>query len=571
MSEQMMNEQRELNFSLSPELDLPSVAEGQRPGLPMLDGFGQRMEAILQFFPLYELKQKHSLSEYYGFELGLSLLLYIMEKMLHNSPCTYEESESFITRLLPLLLGRPAGGEEGAQVSRKLIEEITNRGSPFKYYYFNPLSGQEEEYKFRLVEQRPYTSWSGQDTVVMRLTEKGLDLLFKSREIYHDLHFSVMQLYLDQQIRRGVFDEALKTVRELAVAVENIEEQCRRQRENVRRNVVDSMKSPDYGRLLRRMEKQLHREQDTFESLKGLVRETRRRLESELSTPGNRSRQEKVSGLSNALNLVAARHLELISTRFNLENLVGQMLQESIYQSMMVRFHLRREFLGTVLKENPPGRQLVRTALRPLLRPGPPRLLGPETFLSPQRLLSRERDRPLEAETEETDFEAWAAYQAAEEQRKERTIKLLERFFGAILEALTENDLLETADLAAAVLQADDTGEEVAAFAYLLLLLHQGRRLYASLPWEYVPGDEDLVEYAFYRLLQARPELATLGWIRVETAAGAKIVQLPQGVELRNIIMRRVSNDAVQPQNGADSAGAFEGAFGASGGGAGHT
>ncbi len=79
------------------------------------------------------------------------------------------------------------------------------------------------------------------------------------------------------------------------------------------------------------------------------------------------------------MNLVAARHLELISTRFNLENLVGQMLQESIYQSMMVRFHLRREFLGTVLKENPPGRQLVRTAFRPLLRPGPPRLLGPET------------------------------------------------------------------------------------------------------------------------------------------------------------------------------------------------
>ena len=108
----------------------------------------------------------------------------------------------------------------------------------------------------------------------MRLTEKGLDLLFKSREIYHDLHFSVMQLYLDQQIRRGVFDEALKTVGELAVAVENIEEQCRRKREDVRRNVVDSMKSPDYGRLLRRMEEQLHREQETFENLKELVRQT---------------------------------------------------------------------------------------------------------------------------------------------------------------------------------------------------------------------------------------------------------------------------------------------------------
>ena len=52
------------------------------------------------------------------------------------------------------------------------------------------------------------------------------------------------------------------------MAVENIEEQCRRQRENVRRNAVESLKTPDYGRLLRRMEEQLHREQETFENIK---------------------------------------------------------------------------------------------------------------------------------------------------------------------------------------------------------------------------------------------------------------------------------------------------------------
>ena len=54
----------------------------------------------------------------------------------------------------------------------------------------------------------------------------------------------------------------------------------------MRRNVVDSVKSPDYGRLLRRMEEQLHREQETFENLKELVRETRQRLESGLSHAG---------------------------------------------------------------------------------------------------------------------------------------------------------------------------------------------------------------------------------------------------------------------------------------------
>ncbi|MGB4370528.1 MAG: hypothetical protein WBJ91_02100, partial [Dethiobacteria bacterium] len=122
-----MSEQRELNFLPGPELDLSSAGE-RGSDLPMLDGFGQRMEAVLQFFPLYELKQKHSLTEYYGFELGLSLLLYIMEKMLRNSPCTYEDSETFITQMLSLLLRRPADRKEGIQAARKLIEEITNHG-----------------------------------------------------------------------------------------------------------------------------------------------------------------------------------------------------------------------------------------------------------------------------------------------------------------------------------------------------------------------------------------------------------------------------------------------------------
>jgi len=562
-----MSEQGKLNFS--PDLLLGSFPSGgEGADFSMLEGFGQRMEAILQFFPLYELKQKHSLTEYYGFELGLSLLLYIMEKMLRNSPCTYEDSENFIIKMLSLLLRRPVDEEEGRQVARKLIEEITNRGSPFKYRYLDPLTGREEELKFRLVEQRPYTSWSGEDTVIMRLTEKGLDLLFKSREIYHDLHFSVMQLYLDQQIRRGVFDEALNTVRELAVAVENIEEQCRRQRENVRRNVVESLKTPDYGRLLRRMEEQLHREQETFENIKQLVRETKQRLESAPPTPDNLSRQEKVARLAHNLNVVAARHLELISTRFKLENLVSQLLQECIYQSMMVRFHMRREFLGTVLKYSPPGERLIRTALQPLLRPKAPSLLGPETFLSSQRLLSRERERPLEMESEEPDHEAWAAWQAAEEARRERTINLLKRFFAAILESLAQNGLVETPILAAAALGREAAPEETAAFAYLLLLLHQGRQFNASLPWKYVPGDEDLVEYAFYQLLQERPELATIGRVRVE--ADSQVVQLLHGIELRNIIMRRVSADAVQPQDRGDGAGALEGASAASRGGEGY-
>lgn len=550
--------QTEINLTLpltgETEDFLSNTASQERPFLE-LEGFEQRMEAILEFFPLYELKGKHSLSEYHGFELGLSLLLFILEKMLRHSPCTYEDGEEFICRLLPQLLGRPLEEGEGSQVAQRLLEELTNRGSPFVYRFRHPSTGREHQLKFRLLEQRPINLW-GEDTVSLRLTEKGLDLLFKSREIYRDLQFSVMQLYLDQQIRRGVFEEAIHTVNELAVAVENLEEQCRKQRESVRRNVLDSLNSREYERLLGRMEEQLHREQEIFESLKELVRETKQRLESGSLKPETQRKLEKISELGSALHRVAARHLELIRDRIDLENLVGQVLRDSIYQGLMVRFHIKREFLGAVLQHNPPGEILVRTVLKPQLKPRCARLLGPETFLAPQRLLSRERERPPEDEPEELDEAAWESYRKAEEERKERVINLLQHFFRVILEALRGRESVTVEELGERLLGPTPQRREAAALVHLLLLLHQGRKIKARLPWDYVPGDEDLVEYAFYRLLQERLELARIGEIVVE--AGPGVVKLPFDIEIRNLIFKKVEEDGIQPQDRADLSGAFE-------------
>ncbi|RJX25496.1 MAG: hypothetical protein C4554_07260 [Dethiobacter sp.] len=540
--------QKELSLTGGIEGFLDSNEAEARP-------FEQRMEAILEFFPLYELKQKHSLSDYYGFELGLSLLLFILEKMLRHSPCTYEDGEEFICFLLPRLLDRPLEEGEGVQVAQRLLEELTNRGSPFLYRFRHPFTGEERQVKFRLLEQRPLNLW-GQDTVSLRLTEKGLDLLFKSREIYRDLHFSVMQLYLDQQIRRGVFEEAIHTVNELAVAVENIEEQCWKQRESIRRNVLESLNSKEYGRLLLRMEEQLHREQEIFESLKELVRETKQRLENSSLKPENQARREKISELGSVLNRVAARHLELIRNRIDLENLVGQVLRDSIYQGLMVRFHIKREFLGAVLQHNPPGEILIRTVLRPQLKANCPRLLGPETFLAPQRLLSRERERPLEDEPEELDAAAWEAYQKAEEERKERVITLLQRFFKGILESLIGRNSVTVMELTEKLLRSLPEPRETAALVHLLLILHQGRKIQARLPWDYVPGDEDLVEYAFYQLLLERPDLAQIGQVTVE--AGPGVVTFPFGMEIKNLVLKRVEEDGVQPQDRRDLSGAVK-------------
>ncbi len=236
---------------------------------------------------------------------------------------------------------------------------------------------------------------------------------------------------------------------------------------------------------------------------------------------------------------------------------MGQVLQDSIYSGLMVRFHLKKEFLDAVLKNNPPGEELKKTVLFPLMRPHRPRLLVPETFLAPQRLLGRERERPLEAETDEPDLTAWEEYQRAEEERKNQIIALLQQFFTAILELLTAREKVTVGELVQKLALDSFTKADAAAFAHLLMLLHQGRKMQARLPWGYEPGDEDLVEYAFYRLLKESPELANVGWVQVEVGEGA--VELPHGIEVKNLVLRRSDGIGLQPEDGRDLPGAVEG------------
>ena len=166
-------------------------------------------------------------------------------------------------------------------------------------------------------------------------------MLFKSREIYRDLQFSVMQLYLDQQIRRGTFEEAIQTVNELGLAVTSMEQQVDALREEIRRNVVEALQGSDYHRLLRHMSEQLEREGETFNNLIALVRETRANL---AAKQGALERLQAVDRLDRRLQEVAQQHLRLFTRQLTLNVLVSDALAASLRSTLTVRFHLKKSY-----------------------------------------------------------------------------------------------------------------------------------------------------------------------------------------------------------------------------------
>ena len=80
----------------------------------------------------------------------------------------------------------------------------------------------------------------------------------------------------------------------------------------------------------------------------------------------------------------------------------------------------------------------------------------------------------------------------------------------------------------------------MAAFVYTALLLHQAKKIQAQLPWEYMSGDTDLLEFALYRLLQEDQELASLGEVSVATGEGT--VNLPYNMNVSNLILFKDSD-----------------------------
>jgi hypothetical protein len=82
-------------------------------------------------------------------------------------------------------------------------------------------------------------------------------MLFKTKEMYNELQVSITQLYLRQQIQKGVFDGALRSVEELALAVRNEKQKVRELEERIIRDVLQVAREKEIEAQLRRIDEQL--------------------------------------------------------------------------------------------------------------------------------------------------------------------------------------------------------------------------------------------------------------------------------------------------------------------------
>ncbi len=493
--------------------------------------YGERMSSLMTMWPLYNLRNKTTLSGYAGFELGVNLIVFIMEKMLLNEVCTKGFARDFLKECIPLFADKDADVVQTdiPALAEKLLDELSNEGRPFQYDYRNE-DGSSSHIKFYLIQERPY-SFEGVDTTELTLSREALDILFKSREIYRDLHFSVMQFYLEQQIRRGTFDGALDTVRQLGVAVDEMEKEVEKLRNNIRRNVVEAVIGPDFNKIINKMITQLQKESETFHNLNRLVQEARANSDTGVIASRNKKHMD-IFKLERQLHIVSQQHQVLLNKHMDLGFLTEDCLRASLRNALTVRFHMEKEFLAEVIRNNPPASVLLRTAVQPLLKPVPAKIFSLSRFLGPQNMLGREREYPPEQGMDELDEEALRIQEEHERALTDETLGALEMSFKTIL-----NPLLEKPQVRLGEIIADLDGwkdHQVWSFFSLMLILHQnGEPIDISMHWEHAPSDSDLFDLALYRTLKNNPELTRPGQLMV--ASTGQQIELPYGMVLSDM------------------------------------
>ncbi|MCL0063140.1 Atg14 domain-containing protein [Peptococcaceae bacterium] len=92
------------------------------------------------------------------------------------------------------------------------------------------------------------------------MSEHGLDLLFKTKEIYNELQISIAQLYLRQQIQKGVFDGALRSIDELDLAVRKRKQRIQQLERKIIKDVLYVAREDELKKQIDSINEQLERE-----------------------------------------------------------------------------------------------------------------------------------------------------------------------------------------------------------------------------------------------------------------------------------------------------------------------
>jgi hypothetical protein len=513
--------------------------------LDCLKDFRQRM---INLAPFIHLSQKLSGFQKYTevdmVSVGFSVMLFILENMLiGREECSIEDIADFLQTLLKRCYDINMTQEESREMAFYIRDSIAGSGGEvFEFKFRNLETNKDESILIKLIDTSYYEI---KKSARYKLTDQGMELLFKTREIYSEFRINVTQMYLKQQIEKGVFSGALQTVNELNLQVRQLRERLESLLLNIRQNVL-SINFEELKKLFSRIKEQFEVERREFRNIKRILKEQRDNLE-KISYEDLEEKElrnlEQIKILTERLNITSSEHDRLFNEKLDIVGEYLKTIEIRLRQGVSEFIDFEKSIFDLLISKdlNPAP---LKNMLSPVITNSASiKVFNPFKALEPQRIKAETQEN----ERESLDIEAELEVKEKEEReaRERRDRKVMVYLEAIVLEAYHEGESF----LSAAMKRLDEDTYNSAGFDFdfysLIVMLHQNKLIdFKDL--------EDILEgmvrdtssyninifYLFDRIFTKRPELKGLkSLILISTN---KKLKFKNGNEITDLVIKGV-------------------------------
>ncbi|QDS36635.1 hypothetical protein [Brevibacillus brevis] len=491
----------------------------------VFQGYAQRVKNMAPFQVLFAL-EKRSCLHMRGFDVALGIILYLLENMLtYGKKNTYDDIVKFFHEQWT---DQNLSYKEVYDAIVDLIyNHLRNQGRKLEFTYFNFETLQEETVYWDLLEtEKPSFEQLKEKKMRLVLSNACIDMLFKTKEMFIEYQISITQLFLRQQIQKGVFDGALRTIDELNLSIRTKLGEMEHLEWDMRRDVLDFSRKALWEKQLQKNAEQFAREKEVFADLMIISKDSIRRHENDNLSDRERMTLQKAYEVQRRLHASTTKHDSLFEMQQRLQFLLTELITERVFSVFSTTLNIEQELLAP-LTEKPERFAKAREFLLPLFHPKVPRWLMANQFYGPQK--KQKRKEHIKETLELLDPEMVEEIERREKEEREARRALYARFFRFLFVILLQqgrcsySELLHRADPELA-----DNMQQPSFISFLLFLFQEKEvllglddRIVASLPL-YYRGLSDALTYDMEQAFRAFEMVPV----------GEKTVRLPNGIEV---------------------------------------
>ncbi len=513
-------------------------------GMDCLKDYRERMRNLAPFIHLSrKLAGFQKYSDVDMTSVGFSVLLFILENMLiGREECSVEDIAGFLQTILKRSYDINMTQEESREMAFYIRDSIAGSGGEiFKFGFKNLETGMDETIPIKLIDTSYYEI---KKSARYKLTDQGMELLFKTREIYSEYRINITQMYLRQQIEKGVFSGALQTVNELNLQVRQLRERLESLLLNIRQNVL-GIEFEELKVLFARIKEQFEIERREFLNIRRILKEQRENIEkisyNDLEEKELRNlRQIKI--LSERLDITTSEHDRLFNEKLDIVGEYLKTIETRLRQGVNEYIDFEKSIFDVLISRDLNPERLKRILSPLFTNTAQNKAFNPYKALEPQRVKSE-----TEEERESIDLEAEIEQREKNEreEKEKRDQKVMTYLEAIIQEAYDKGDSY----LSSALGRLDENACKSASFDFdfysLIVILHQHKLMDFKEMEDILAGmvrDTSAyninIYYLFDRIFSKKPELK--GLKSLIFISSAKKIHFENGNEVTDFVIKGV-------------------------------